>query len=295
MSCLGLDYSVSFQSLRMAGEMTFPINHTPGWLHQVGFRFPGWDVNIGWRIFGPRFLNPHGFYLNTRSPSNMTGFTGLVYMKAVKNVRVHAMFDLCRRPWRTWFNPLPTSSYVLALKLDYRISDFKFQCKYRKRRSVDFREPGIMQDERTQMWRMEMWLQLNSRLFLKMRLERILYRSPGVEALITVPTEDEHGMLFYQHLQLNLHRRLNLSLRWISFSSDSYSSRLYQFEDNCPGMLHCIPLYGHGYRFTVFIRSERPGTLFTLKYGFTWRPSSTGSGIDGMNKSYLTAQLDLKW
>lgn len=63
----------------------------------------------------------------------------------------------------------------------------------------------------------------------------------------------ENGILLFTDFKYKLFdEKISIASRIISFSSDSYNSRLYQFENEIPGNISFLPLYGNGLRFYFY-------------------------------------------
>ena len=92
---------------------------------------------------------------------------------------------------------------------------------------------------------------------------------------------------------------VRLNLRFILFDTDSYDSRLYEYESNVPGSFSDPPLYGKGNRWYIVVGYRFFGkNVISLRYSETKRQdiSVIGSGdneIHGNLDNQLTAQVDV--
>lgn len=135
---------------------------------------------------------------------------------------------------------------------------------------------------------------------MKSRLETISLFYPGMRGEISVSSHRETGMLFYQDAWFRILPSLTLIGRWMTFDTDSYDSRVYEFEADLPGVLSVPPLYGKGNRWYLLIRLKflnkfQISTKITRTYhdGVT----SWGSGvdrIDGNTETRFGIQVDIK-
>ena len=102
----------------------------------------------------------------------------------------------------------------------------------------------------------------------------------------------ERGMLFFQNLTADLGCDLSVSVRVVAFHTDSYGSRVYEYEADLPGAYSSPALFERGFRCYILGR-YRWGRTFALavKYSQTSKEkSSEGSaGVDNQ----LSVQLDL--
>ena len=108
----------------------------------------------------------------------------------------------------------------------------------------------------------------------------------------------EEGLLAYQDIRTHLFPRLLLNARVIVFHTDSFDSRVYEFESDVPGALNNPGLYGKGYRWYVTTRFEiSPSLDLWLKYGHTVKEgvkvlSSGPNQIDGDLENRVSLQID---
>lgn len=127
---------------------------------------------------------------------------------------------------------------------------------------------------------------------LKSRLE--LTEAPASEA-----GGNEHGFLIFQDIRYKPVESLQLLARLIFFSTDGYSSRIYEFENDLAGVMANPALYGTGMRWYAVIRFS-PNRIMdlTVKYSESLKPGErcTGCGyneIQGNLDNRVSLQLDL--
>jgi hypothetical protein len=85
------------------------------------------------------------------------------------------------------------------------------------------------------------------------------------------------------------------------FETDSYDSRIYEYEDDLPHAFSNPPLYGRGVRWYLILRYEIFSKVsLATKYSQTIKEGVTtiGSGLDeieGNTQSLLSMQLDVRF
>jgi hypothetical protein len=125
-------------------------------------------------------------------------------------------------------------------------------------------------------------------LSLKSRIETIALYYPESRTTVSHPATRESGFLFYQDIGFRPQSSVNISARWIFFDTDSYDSRVYEFEGDVPGVLSIRPLYGKGYRgYFIFRWKITKNLRFCLKGAVTFNKNveSLDSGDDGTLKN----------
>ena len=114
-------------------------------------------------------------------------------------------------------------------------------------------------------------------------MEIVNITTPEVSEEFLLPSREETGFLFYQNVWIRLLPHFILSTRWIKFNTDSYSSRIYEFEEDLPGVLTVRPLYKKGTSWYVIAR-WKPFKKFRLsaKFSITYHKnvSEWGSGLE---------------
>lgn len=106
------------------------------------------------------------------------------------------------------------------------------------------------------------------------------------------------GFLFYQDMRLRPKTRLSIDGRVVVFDTDSYDSRIYEYESELHGTFVNPALFGKGIRMYVLTRYETGIFEISVKYSTTLKPGmkSLGSGtneIQGDTDNQLSLQIDV--
>lgn len=155
------------------------------------------------------------------------------------------------------------------------------------------REQRILGKEKRASVRLQTEYQLNRRVRLRSRGELVRYQSPGEEW--------ETGFLIYQDIRLGLSSKLQLDARVTLFDTDSFDTRVYQFENDLLYVLSNVALSGRGERLYGVLKFEASDSIeFWLKYSVTTiedvQSLSSGLGeIQGNKRSFLGIQGRLKF
>ena len=107
--------------------------------------------------------------------------------------------------------------------------------------------------------------------------------------------------MFYSDFRFNPIEKLSIDGRVIFFQTDSYDSRIYEYESELEGVVSNQGLYGKGRRWYVLLK-YKPLQFLSLsgKYAETYYDGakSIGTGNDeviGDFKNRLSLQLDIKF
>lgn len=112
---------------------------------------------------------------------------------------------------------------------------------------------------------------------------------------------NEFGYTTYQDIRYASSQKIAIYGRIIFFETESYNSRIYEYENDLPGIMSNMALYGSGVRWYLAF-SYRPYNFISigLKYSETYKPkeikiSSGNSEIDGNLDNKISIQIDWKF
>lgn len=144
---------------------------------------------------------------------------------------------------------------------------------------------------KTDKFRSEFLFQLNKKLRLKSRIE-LLYLSK------TEMVNNENGLLLFQDFQYKLKSKLTIYGRIIFFQTDSFISRIYEFENDLIGVMKNQALWGTGVKWYFLLRYNPFGSFnISTKYSELYKPNETflGSGynlIESNLENKISLQID---
>jgi hypothetical protein len=110
----------------------------------------------------------------------------------------------------------------------------------------------------------------------------------------------EKGFLIFQDAKYSPNSQFSFAGRIVFFKSDSYDSRVYEFENDLTGVMTNPALYGEGTRWYIVAQYKTAiGLRLSLKYSELFKPNERilGSGdseIQGNLDNQLSLQLDLQ-
>jgi len=108
----------------------------------------------------------------------------------------------------------------------------------------------------------------------------------------------DRGFLIYQDLHFNISKKLSLDSRIVFFQTDSYNSRIYEYENDLAGSISNPSLYGEGIRWYILLRYLKLNNFtLSLKYSEIFKPfeNTLGSGyteIFGNMNNAISFQID---
>lgn len=234
-------------------------------------------------------LNSAGFSERNGTKNELGFYTGLAWKT---NFGVfNTYFDQFKFPRKT--GSIPFSSSGNEFMLDFISKPIKkaqihFRFKREKKDKL-FTENNKIYPNVSNSIRSEISVNVSHKLKLRTRFEFRINQ---------MNKTSEKGYLAFQDINWTLFKNTNVKGRIIFFNTDSYNSRIYEFENDLRGILFNPALYGNGMRWYL-IAQYRLFNLFniSLKYSETYKPLilSLGSGnneILGGLDNKVSLQID---
>ncbi len=256
-----------------------------------------------YRYYSPEFANPHAQGIGERDGTrNERGFVLGVRLRLSGWLRLNTYVDVFGFPWPTATGPFPATgreTYVEVSASAFPALDFSLRYS-----AKDLEQKRSFSDERgrtvsaTATWtRQKLRLKVRHQATVHLRLDASL---EGIVAGYQQPTTVVRGVAAFQGIRYST-RTLQGEIRMIVFDTDSYFSRLYEYESDLVGVYHNGALYGRGRRWYALVRWSPTGAIsLSAKYSETIQDGarSVGSGemeISGDLDNRLSIQVDLGW
>ena len=282
----GADWDVSIGPLNMTGEIARSRSGGTALMACIAAESGGILFSVSFRRHDPDFQNPRASGFSDGTAQNETGCCwGLAY-RVSERTRIGMLSDLFMSPAKTWLIPVPSNGaeWTLTAEHDWcRTGTIRVKARSRDWMAVETgpvpeaSESRPVTDRSTRSLRLELELKPAPGLKLRSRMELVKTLTHGTSG----PAES--GVLFLEEMAYRKTERFGLSLRWSSFDTDSYDSRLTIVENDLPGGAALVPLYRKGHRCTVVLRWRAVADFsLTLKFGATLHAfaESWGSGND---------------
>ena len=251
-------------------------------------------------LFSYRNYSPlyHSFYANGFSEygrtQNEIGFYVGTKIKTLFGI-FNIYFDQFLTKTESYYSIFPINGYDTNISYEYRIlpkTKLKLKLKY-ENKEIEERIDNFLKVVEHQ--------KMNLRTQIEYKIFKTLVCRSRVEFVETVVNNKiEHGLLSYQDIKFRFKDWLKLKSRIVVFDSDSYFSRVYEFENDMRGVMTNIPLYEKGLRWYILLELEPLKILqISIKYSETMMPDlrNIGSGyseIKGNIDNTFGMQIDIK-
>jgi hypothetical protein len=206
-----------------------------------------------WRNYDEDFQNLYASGFGERSDTrNETGFyLGCRYHAAKRSI-VSFYYDQFKFDWPTATAPMLASGDELLLYVEHGFSAqlavtmrLKVSNKSAAEKFNDTMNNSITRLATTQTRAYRLQLDYDASRILSFRT-RMEWSQAGVKGA-ALCSQDTIGVLLYQQIAVS-QKRFRLAARWTMFDAVSYPLRFYQVEQDLPGALRLIMLYGRGVR-----------------------------------------------
>jgi len=206
--------------------------------------------------------------------------------------------DQFKFPNATFENPLPSTGDELLISYSVKpLRSTHIFIRYlneRKEITELVGEQNQIIDRRTQKIRGDVSISITNNIRVKTRAEVVFVNRKETNF-------NETGLLLFQDIQIKPIRNFTAYARIIFFQTDSYASRIYEFENDLIGVMTNPSLFGTGMRWYLVLRySFLSSFTLSFKYSELYKPNEielgTGySKIIGNLDNRISLQLDFNY
>ncbi|MFZ1731288.1 MAG: hypothetical protein WBQ23_12775 [Bacteroidota bacterium] len=302
---LGADASWSSERFMFFGEAALAHTHVPAFI--AGFEAEATSrVSIALiaRSYHERFVSLQGAaFGESGSVQNEEGVYVGLRLRPAARLKINAWVDIYRFPNRTYFVHLPSSGDEAMCTAEYGL-DSRTALRLRVAQLRKDQTVAAIDDVGRDIRPIARRIQNSLRIELQHEAEngtRLRLRAEYVHMGWDSWLADAEGMLLSADLRLRPFPAISLLGRLTAYGTDSYDSRLYQFEHDVRGVMQNVVMYGDGLRAYLLLQWQPlPAYTLGLRYGLTIKDGtrSTGSGadtIEGDRVGKLSLQLDAEW
>jgi len=264
---LSIDYSWQKNSLLVSGELSASDRGSPAVVQNIFFDLQDLKFGLKYWHVSRNFQSPYGSVFDDANPfpQGKEGIYAAFQYKLSKSVLLKGYKLLNKDLWRTYNSSLPEAKNEwfcqLELNLDRTRTEFRLRNKQNEFYQQDVHSKEIRKTESQIIARLQNEFRPARKLSLKSRL-----------VYTKLDLCREKGLYFFQDLRKDIFKNLNFNGRITFFQTDSYSSRLYEYENDLPGSFSNFALYGQGYTWYVLLRQKLFSNFtFWFKFRYFYR------------------------
>lgn len=290
-------YDFSFDKINFTGETSFFKGNIAS-LNNALFNIDkNFALVFSYRNYSQSYWNIHSSGFGERDyAQNESGFYSGIKLKTGLGV-IDFYFDQYKFFMMSDRYNFPSTGTDFLINWNYSpLPNLELRMRYKNERVLNDEQVidtyGIVAN-RKQNVRVEINYRVSKQIQIRTRGE-VVIATPDVDI------EKDNGFLIFQDVRYSLNNTLQLNGRIIFFRTDSYNSRVYEFENDLTGVMTNPGLYGDGMRWYIVARYITPlGLSISFKYSELIKPGENflGSGdtqIKGNVDNRFSFQLDLK-
>lgn len=284
----GFDYDYIFKNINLYGELARSQSGTVAGL-------AAFDIALSkiaslvflYRNYPEDFSPVHSFGFGDKNggTQNENGFYSGISLVPYKGLEINAYFDQFKFPYRSYLEPTSISGNDFLVNINWNVKKeltlhlrFKEETKEGSTRVLDeFGRDVKTVDNREQMnVRLGFDYEITNRIRIRSRYDYVFVK-------YDISGGSNKGNMYFADFRFIPLRGINVSTRFIFFETDSYDSRLYEYEEDIRGVMSNVGLYGKGRRWYVMMKAKPLNYIeISAKYSETYLDglTSIGSGND---------------
>lgn len=286
-SSVGLDFKVILDEIQLYGEAARSRNGAYAALTGMDIDLgKGTEFSLTYRNFAKNYQTLFGAAFSESSglPQNEEGLYLGFQQQINDRLSLRAYADQYRFPSQRTGISRPGSGLDLLGNVDFqwnRQTEGYILVRHEVK-DADFsstdplgRELNILGEQLRQSIRLHIEHQISRQFRWRSRIEGAYFRAPGEQG--------EYGMLLYQDVRFIVNKRLQFDARLTFFDTESFDTRVYQFENDLLFVMTNAALSGRGQRYYLLMKYNPIENLdLWLKFDSTIFDdrSSIGSGLD---------------
>jgi len=296
-SFISTSYNISFNKVGFNGETSYN-GKSFATINNVDFSIDkNFAVLFSYRNYATEYWNLHsnGFGEKDGTQNEIGFYTGLYLKTDLGSLSFY--YDQFKFPIASDKFPFPSKGNGFLIYYSFKPNiNLEMRLKYinkLKETVTTIENQFVLTNLRSQNIRAELQYKLSKYIQMKSRIEFV-----NIAPSSSQP--EEKGFLIFQDIKYSPATYLAFNGRIIFFRSDSYNSRLYEFENDLVGVMTNPALYGEGIRWYFTARyNTNFGLTLSMKYSELFKPNEKflGSGdsmINGNLDNRLSFQLDFQ-
>ena len=272
----GTDLLMSFNKVEIFSEAARSKNGGTALLLGSMLDYKTLKLALLYRNYGKNFQNYHGYGFAERNGTtqNEKGYYLGLYYKPLEKITVHAYYDIFSQPWRTFSQPFPTNGNDFLTQIKYSLKrNVKFTFRLRRKMKQEIQNTlnpfgrhiqEFASSEQNQ-FRLQFDYLTNKKISFRNRVEYNMVSLNNFDPSRT--SSSENGFLIYQEIRTKFGDTFRLSARWTMFDTDSFRSRVFQYENDLPGVLTNRAFFGRGSRWYVLLNYQ---PFYFIKIAFKY-------------------------
>jgi len=293
-----LFYEENFHTLRLSGEISHLKSKTISHITTLNLNQPDWHFLLkSWSV-PPEFQSPYGRIPTASNPfpQSVQGFMIGTSGNPLRDLEITTFWFHKKDLWRSYFQPLPVAKKEFYIQSIYQATvKTSIIVRYHISSTNFYSTETIGKiKKKKQSIRIQVKRKFSTKLRFQTRFDKVILNYSSF-------SPSQRGINFYQDIYWQIFKSVRLQIRFSSFDTDDYDSRLYEYENDLPHVFSNYPLYGRGRKWYVMLTVKPTSKIkFWLKYRRIVFDSveNIGSGmttIDGDMKQDVHLQVEFRY
>jgi len=278
-----LFYAENFHTLRLSGEIV-PLTPTKiSHITTLNFHPSDWHFVLKSWYIPSQFQSPYGRIPSDSNPfpQSTQGFIIGVLGNPLNDLKITSFWSHKIDLWRSYFQPLPLSKKEFYLQSEYQYGIKKtFIVRYHVSSAGFYSSDAIRKLKKIKhSFRIQIKQYLSKKVRFQSRFEKVI-----LNYFSFYPQKS--GINFYQDIYWQPFKMIIFQIRFSSFNTEDYNSRIYEYENDLPNVFSNYALSGRGRKWYVMATIKpAPHLKLWLKYRrITFDDVETiGSGLTLIN------------
>ena len=293
---VAINYNYNIRNLLFFGETARSGNNAYATIN--GFLLsldPRASLSLLYRNYSRKYQNLYGNAFRESDNANEKGIYMGLALTPAKGITLNSYIDFFQFPWLRYQVDGPSTGNEWLSQVTWTpTKSSTFYIRYREQQKQE------NQNSEKRIDNLVVAKQSNLRVNASYKISPSFTLQSRIEfnTRKTENTPTEIGVVLFQDLQYNkLGSPITISIRYVSFDTETYDTRIYAYENDIPGIFSIPSYYYSGRRFYLLAKYHfMKGIDFWVRYGTTAYDhlNTVGSGydeIDGNRKSDLKMQL----
>ncbi len=241
-------YTAQWERLFFSGEYAISGSRRPAYAQTVFLQIDPLKIGFKFWHLDKNYQAPYGRVFDDRNPfprADEGFYLGLTYSKKRFRFNFYRLFK--KELWRSYFYPLPRQGAEWLAQADYRFERADVMLRYRNKQGERFISEATGNSARIQQKQDIYYAQGRFKPASSLRLTTRFTHT-------VLHPFTEKGTALYQDLEWRILPAMQFNFRISFYRTDSYDSRIYEYETDLPGSFANYALYGEGYKWYVRVR-----------------------------------------
>ncbi len=291
-----LFYTLSLNAVQLKGEAAGSQQGGPAFAQSLFFDINNIDFGIKYWHINKNFQSPFGRVFD--NSDNFTqaekGFYLGLTLKPFNKFSINTFKIIKKDLWRTYFDKMPKMKDEWFIEVNYQPENLSIFARLRTKDNEYFidqqNENTIVRNvQRQNIYRLQLDYKPIKQMLLRTRWESTHIQS-----------SNENGSYLFEDIHFFTGSIFSIITRILFYNTDSYNSRLYEYESDLPGSYANYAVYGEGKMYYLLIKWKiynKISILFKYRYNIIIKKDLTTPIIrknDNLLRRTLKLQIKLQ-